>query len=329
MLQSFEMNHHSFESLIRDVGERLHGSCKSQWAAAVVDPFVRDPFDDEFIGERGAIKLRIDVPLRDKESSRFPYLLLLEGTSGGVGLLHATVHEAMEEQRAPDREADNGFAIGPWITFDSDPDEVVRHWSRICTTRFAGQGRKYLRLADRRVLKWLWRRLDADQKKFLAGPMTQIVVLGRDLRMTDLHVPAETRCEAIEPSWNFDQAMLEECEAAQAMLRGWQRFATSFPGNYVELADFVLSEARSAGAEGLHDQVLLGAYALQVDNYILRSPELRDLIAASQMQALNLALALSEIPDSRWDAMALSMRQGRSDARNLETTHGERKHGFR
>lgn len=323
------MNQRSLESLFRDIGERLHGPHLPRWAAAIVDPFVRDPFDDGQVAELGAVKLRINVPLRDKAPSRLPYLLLLEATSHGVALLHTTCLEAMEEQRDPEREAEHGYAIGPWIGFNADPEEVVRHWVTICTIRVAGQGRKYLRLADRRVLKWLWRRLDPAQQAFLAGPMTQILVLGRDMSVANLHVPMAPQREPTESSWNFDLAMLEECEAVQAMLRGWQRFAPLLPENYLELAEFVLSEARAAGAQGLHDQVLLGAYALQVDNYILRSPELRNLVAASLAQAANLALALSAVPDGRWDAMAMSVRQGSSGARNLETPQGERSHGFR
>ena len=314
------MNHHSLESLVRNVGERLHGPRQPRWAAAIIDPFVHDPFDDGFVADLGATKLRINVPLRDKASSRLPYLLLLEATSHGVALLHTTCLEALEEQQDPDREAEHGFAIGPWIGFNSDPDDVVRHWATICAIRVAGQGRRYLRLADRRVLNWLWRRLDAAQQTFVAGPMTQILVLGRDSSVAELHVPMTPQQERSAPLWNFDLTMLDECEAVQSMLRGWQRFASSLPENYLELAEFALSEARAAGAQSLHDQVLLGAYALQVDNYVLRSPELRSLVAASQAQAVNLALALSAVPDSRWDAMAMSIRQGESGARHLETT---------
>ncbi len=322
------MNDRSLESLIRDVGERLHGARQPRWTAAIIDPFVRDPLDDELVAELGARKLRINVPLRDKKPSRFPYLLLLEATAHGVALLHTTCLEAMEEQRDPDREAEHGFAIGPWIGFDSDPDQVIRHWTRLCTIRVAGQGRKYLRLADRRVLKWLWRRLDSAQQAFLAGPMTQILVLGRDLGVIDLKA-AVPQCEQDTSPWHFDPAMLEECEVTQAMLRGWQRFAPSLPENYLELAGFALSEARAAGAQDLHDQVLLGAYALQVDNYVLRSPELRSLVAASQARAANLALALSVVSDSRWNAMAMSVRQGGSNVRHPAIAHGERIHGFR
>ncbi|MBA0448762.1 DUF4123 domain-containing protein [Stenotrophomonas maltophilia] len=323
------MIHHSLESLVRDVGERLHGVRQPRWAAAVIDPFVHDPFDDGFLADLGAAKIRINVPLRDRVSSRLPYLLLLEATSHGVALLHTTCLEALEEQRDSEREAEHGFAIGPWIGFDSHPDEVVRHWAMICTIRVAGQGRRYLRLADRRVLKWLWRRLDAAQQAFMAGPMTQILVLGRDSSVAELHVPMTPRGERSEHLWNFDVTMLDDCEAVQSMLRGWARFAPALPENYLELAEFALSEARAAGAQGLHDQVLLGAYALQVDNHVLRSPELRNLVAASQAQGANLALALSAVPDSRWDAMAMSVRQGGSGARHLETTQGERSYGFR
>lgn len=74
------MNHQPLESLVRDVGERLHGPRQSRWAAVIVDPFVRDPFDDGFVAEMGAAKLRINAPLRDKATSRLPYLLLLEAT---------------------------------------------------------------------------------------------------------------------------------------------------------------------------------------------------------------------------------------------------------
>ncbi len=323
------MNHHSLESLVRDVGERLHGSGQPRWAAAIIDPFVHDPIDDGFAKDLGATKLRVNAPLRDKVASRLPYLLLLEATSHGVALLHTTCLEAMEEQRDPDREVEHGFAIGPWIAFDSDPDDVVRHWAAICTIRVATQGRRYLRLADRRVLGWLWSRLDSAQQAFVAGPMKHILVLGRDSRVTELNVPRASQHVRTALSWTFDLTMLDECEAVQSMLRGWQRFAPSLPENYLELAEFALSEARAAGAQGLHDQVLLGAYALQVDNYVLRSPELRNLVSASQVQAVNLALALAEIPDSRWDAMAMSVRNDGPVARHLETTQGERRHGLR
>ncbi len=323
------MNHHLLESLVRDVGERLHGPRQSRWAAVIVDPFVRDPFDDGFVAEMGAAKLRINAPLRDKATSRLPYLLLLEATSHGVALLHTTCLEALEEQREPDREAEHGFAIGPWIGFNADPDEVIRHWATICTIRVAGQGRRYLRLADRRVLKWLWRHLDVAQKSFLAGPMTKLLLLGRDLSVAELDFSVAPRQKPSPPSWTFDLTMLEQCEAVQSMLRGWQRFERSVPENYLELAEFALSEARAAGAHGLHDQVLLGAYALQVDNCVLRSPELRSLVAASQAQAVNLTLALSTVPDSRWDAMAMSVRKDRSSAYHLDSTDGERRHGFR
>ncbi|MEJ6330108.1 DUF4123 domain-containing protein [Stenotrophomonas maltophilia] len=323
------MNHHSLESLIRDVGERLHGPRQPRWAGAIIDPLVRDPFDDGLVAELGATKLRINVPLRDKTPSRLPYLLLLEATSDGVALLHATCLEAMEEQRNPDSEAEHGFAIGPWIGFDSEPDEMARHWATICTIRVAGQGRRYLRLADRRVLKWLWRRLDAAQQAFMAGPMTQILVLGRDSSVAELRVSMTPQREHTGLLWKFDGSMLDECEAVQSMLRGWRRFAPTVPANYLDLAEFALSEAQAAGAQSLHDRVLLGAYALQVDNHVLRSPELRRLVATSQAQATNLALALAAIPDSRWDAMALAVRQGRSGARHLEATQGESIHGFR
>jgi len=323
------MNQHSFESLVRAVGERLHGPHQSRWAAAIIDPFVHDPFDDEFLTELGARKLRINVPLRDNAPLRLPYLLPLETTCNGVGLLHATCREALVEQRDPDCEAQHGFAIGPWISFDCEPDEIVRHLTAICRLRVPGQGRRYLRLTDRRVLKWLWRRLDVDQQSFVAGPMTQIMMLGRDWSVSELNLPPTPRQSNSTFPWILEMKTLDECEAVQSMLRGWQRFAPSLPENYLELAEFALSEARAAGAQGLHDQVLLGAYALQVDNYVLRSPELRNLVSASQVQAVNLALALAEIPDSRWDAMAMSVRNDGPVARHLETTQGERRHGLR
>lgn len=314
-------------AIIRHVGEALHGPEAGESAAVFVDPLLRDPFDDGFLAECGVERLRIRVPNRNGERSGLPYLLPLPGTSGGTAALHKSCLEALEEQSNPDREARQGFAIGPWFTFYGAADELTRHWAMASTVRMKGQGRRHLRLSDRRVLQWLWRRLDAAERRFVMGPMVDLRILARDGTLVRLQSPSTEDISEKRTIWQLPSCALEQCEGVQAMLRGWSQFEPHLPADHLERAEHALTEAVAAGAHGLHDQVLLGAYVLQVGPNICRSVALRDIVRHCYMNGESLSLRLSRISDSEWDQLADVYSASPNETGRQVTLQGEISHG--
>lgn len=312
----------ALESLVRKVGERVHSSSMVGRAWVLVDPLVRDPFDDPQLEEFGVHKARIHVPNRMGDTSRLPYMLPLDATSDGVALLRATCLEALDEQDDSEKEAVNGFAIGAWVTSKCSEADLVAHWSKVCSVRVKGAGRRYLRVADRRVLHWLWQRLTDAQRAYAAGPIERFFVLDRRSEVIELLLPVEADVLALSEVWRFPAEVLEMCEVVQAMLRGWSKFESRLPVDYLQRAELVVREAKEAGGQGIHDQVLLGAYALQAGPYVCRSPKIRDIVADCNKQDESLALRLSALLDTDWDDISAASPSHSFERRAREIIQG-------
>lgn len=323
------MKYDALELLVRNIGEKVHSPSAGSRAWVLVDPIVRDPFEDVQLEGLGVQKIRIPVPGRSRNVSGFPYLLPLETTSHGVELLRLTCIEALQEQSDPEIEAARGFAIGAWLTSSCNEVDLVQHWAKVCSVRVKGAGRRYLRLVDRRVLHWLWRGMSDAQRSYAAGPSDNLLLLDRCSEVIELPKRVEGNIHSEPDIWRFSAQSLDLCEVIQAMLRGWSRFQSPLPADYMDRAELVIREAIEAGGRGIHDQVLLGAYALQVSPYICRSPKIRSIVGRCNDEGDSLSMRLSELRDSDWIDIATAINLNHPEKQGLENIQGANKNGVR
>ncbi len=157
--------------------------------------------------------------------------------------------------------------IGGWLRSSAEPRVLVRHLQSLMLPSEPRVGRRYLRLADRRVFEWIWPVLSLLQRQQWLGPISRWWALNR---RNELVLHAMTEAVPEEPHHDPELlttaqwTRLHDCELAQQILRGWSSFADPLPADYVPQAEHALRSVRSLGVAEPADIVLMSAYQLQI-----------------------------------------------------------------
>ena len=290
------------ETLVRTLGEHLQAE-DGQHGYLLVDPMLREPLADIDLLASGCevFPIPIDLPQLDKD--QWPRLIKLKPSA--VEVLSASVAMALSEQSTAERESRAGMAIGGWLRSAAEPRALVRHLQALMLPVEPRVGRRYLRLADRRVLEWLWPVFSPLQRKAWLGQITQwwrldrrgelALVTAESVESADVHGEALHLTAA---QW----ARLHDCELAQQMLRGWSSFAELLPTDYVRQIERALMSVRSLGLTESADIVLMSAYQLQIHPGLCNHPRVAELVRMAKSSDMPLHEALAEIPDPEgWD----------------------------
>ncbi len=294
------------EQLIQQIGTSLQAD-DSLRAYLLIDPMLYEPIDAERIA---AAALQCwDIPVRRPgiDDDKRPYLLELRATA--VEILEASVVAAIAELENPELESTRGFAVGGWLLSEEPGDVLVRHFSNIMSPIEPGHGIRYFRLADRRVLEWMWPVLESGQHASLMRPIRQWLVLDRRGAVVR-YVPPQVSPEPMAagmPLLQLTEAQwrhAHRCEEVQQMLRGWRAFEDALPHDYLKQADHAVASARSIGLAESADIVLLGAYQLMLHPRLTEHPRIFKAVEDARDQGIPLGLALEKIPDPEgWDAI--------------------------
>jgi len=288
-------------------------------AYILLDPMLREPLDERLLDDCGALVKSIPVRHSSLRDDQCPRLISLRPQA--VDLLDASLRAAENEQSDPSREVEAGFAIGGWLLSAVGIDEVARHLARImgaCSAQ--GAGRRYVRLADRRVFEWLWPLLDGEQRAILLGPVTSWVTLDRcgggvPYTLDQPRIQAYTGASLALTAAQWSR--LQQCELIQAMIRGWRQFATSLPADYLTHAANAVDAAQGLGLSNQRDILLLGAYQLQVHPRLCTHPRVIEVVAGAVDGNIPLFVALESIPDpDGWDAIRKQLQHAGASARS-------------
>src|SRR5699024_7319430 len=106
--------------------------------------------------------------------------------------------------------------------------------------------------------------------------------------------------DASEHAWRMtatDWRHAQDCEAVQALLRGWQAFAPALPADYLTRATHAIRAARTLDLHDTADLVLIGMYVLQVHPRLCEHPEIRECVRHARERQQPLVDALGAIPD--------------------------------
>ncbi|MEO7066806.1 MAG: DUF4123 domain-containing protein [Rhodanobacter sp.] len=305
------------ETLQRNLAERLFAG-DSQQAWLLIDAMSMDVRD--CVGDVPDEDIHI-VPLARKDipTERYPHLVSVR--SHDVERLRASIDWALEEQSDSDFEQQNGFVIGGWLASDAPPTALVRHLAMCMTQRPAGQGRKYFRWADRRVMTWMWQSMDSTARTALLGPVTTWWTLDRTGELVEHSTSDALVSSALHPTWritDIDWERARNCEPVQALLRGWQRFAPNLPRDYLDRATRAVNSARSLGLTDMADLVLVAAYVIQIHPNLCSHPLMQTQVRNARIQNESVADALGKIPDPEgWDRMREELTHAGTPATQL------------
>lgn len=300
------------EALVRTLGEHLQAE-DGQHGYLLLDPMLREPFADLDLSASGCevFPIPIDVPqLRDDQ---WPRLVKLKPSA--VEVLSASVGVALSEQSSPDLESQEGFAMGGWLRSAAEPRALVRHLQALMRPFEPRVGWRYLRLADRRVVEWVWSALTPLQRQGWLGPITQWWRLDRrnELILQTVagigQVDVDREAQPLAPAqW----ARLHDCELVQQMLRGWSSFADPLPADYMQQTERALTSVRSLDISDPADIVLMSAYQLQIHPGLCGHPRVVELVRQAQGTDMPLHDALAAIPDPEgWDRIRHELTAGR------------------
>jgi hypothetical protein len=296
------------DTLQRQLGTRLFAD-ESRQAWLLVDAMQRDV--------RDCLALDVPdtdvhvVPLRraDIPAERSPRLVALDAHD--VDRLRASLAAALAEQADVDVEKGEGFAIGGWLVSNAACPALVRHLGACMGPRVPGEGRKYFRWADRRVMEWMWPGLDAGARAALLGPVRDWWALDRCGQLVEYRMPVAHEIPAA--SWQLRDTEWQhalDCEPVQALLRGWQRFASPLPQDYLQRAGQAVRTARSLGLHDMADIVLVACYVIQIHPQLCTHPRLQAQVRKAQAAGAPLADTLAEIPDPEgWNSMREELTQ--------------------
>lgn len=304
--------------LLQQLGEILQAN-DGVHAYILVDPMLREPLAQYVLDDNDAVVQPIPVRHPSLADDQRPRLVSLPPKA--TGLLAASLHAAQSEQEDPNQEANAGFVVGGWLLSEANIDEVARHLARVIGSCIVqGKGRRLVRLADRRVLEWLWPMLGTQQRRSLLGPLTSWITLdrcgrlvsrGRDQAETDTSAHGTLTLGAGQ--W----ARLQQCELVQAMLRGWQQFSPTLPADYLAQAANAVDAAQTLGLSNQRDILLLGAYQLQIHPRLCTHPHVTRAVAQATEDRTPLFEALGAIPDpDGWDAIRQQLEYSGASARS-------------
>lgn len=282
-----------FDAMYRKLAESLAITDKK--AYVLIDPILGEPFTTSFMGAEDCQSHTIPINRDVLDETQKPRLIELHPKA--VGLLRASLQLAIDEQ-SPVAEAKRGFAIAGWLLSDQPIEVVKRHLSRMMLVRQPGIGRRYVRLADRRVLEWLWPTLKRHQQAILMGPIAEWKIVDRCGQFITYQSPdtppPHVPLELSPKQWH----RLEQCATAQVLLREWSGFAENgLPSDYLKQVERLLNRFASIGLTEEADILLLAVYALQLHPHLDKHPAVRRAIVCSQQQQIPLADELGKISD--------------------------------
>ncbi len=299
------------DSLLRSLGEQLQAD-DDEHGYLLLDPMLREPLEDRALLASGCEIFPIPLDRPQLREDQWPKLVKLRPAA--VEILLASISIAMSEQSSAELEGDEGFVIGGWLRSAAEPRALVRHLQNLMRPSEPRVGRRYLRLADRRVFEWIWPALSPLQRQQWLGPISQWWVLNR---RNELALHAMTEAVLTDPHHDPELltsaqwARLHDCELAQQILRGWSSFADQLPVDYVSQGERALSSVRSLGVTQPGDIVLMSAYQLQVHPRLCEHPRVVELVRSAQSSDLPLQDALAEIPDPEgWDRIRRELTTG-------------------
>lgn len=294
------------EGLLKQLGEHLQAEDGSH-AYLLLDPMMHDPLGCEMLLAESCEAIKIDVRRPGLLAEQCPKLIQLRPQA--VAVLRTSIESALSEQQYVQQEATDGFAVGAWLLSSSSHDKVSRHLENVMCLPQPGSGRRYFRWADRRVMEWMWPELTDAQCASLLGPIHSWTSIDRrgELTFRNGADMKEERSNEVVPPLRLTAAQWNHagrCEVGQHLLRGWRRFSSSLPADYLPRAINAVSSVASLGVKGMQDTVLLGAYVLQVHPRLCDHPRLQELVAGAQSGGMELSRALEGVHDPEgWNAM--------------------------
>ncbi len=317
------------QSLTRTLGEVLYAQ-EGMQAYLLIDPMLREPFAAEVLQdakcESIAVVLR-NSPLREDQ---WPRLVRLRPFA--TEILSASVEAALAEQSDAVQESEQGFAIDGWLCSAARPERLARHLAYCMRQVTPKYKNRYLRLADRRVLEWMWPQFDETERVQWLGPITQWWTLDRSARLAahTLESPVDQAPEkAYLPKLTEQQwAHTQDCEQVQQVLRGWRSFAPALPPDYLAQAMRALSAARHLGLRESNELVLMCAYQLQIHPQLCTHPAIVAAIDKARNKALALVDVLAEIPDPEgWERIRRELQDGSAYRQAPENVQPDSSHG--
>ncbi|MDB0573961.1 DUF4123 domain-containing protein [Ralstonia solanacearum] len=299
------------ESLLRTLGEHLQAD-DHEHGYLLLDPMLRETLEEPDLLAHGCEVFPIPIDRPQLSQSQWPRLVKLRPAA--VEILLASISLAMSEQSSAELESEEGFVVGGWLRSAAEPRVLVHHLQDLMRPSEPRVGRRYLRLADRRVLEWIWPVLSPLQRQQWLGPISQWWVLNRRNELA-LHAITDAAQGSPHPDPELLSAAqwtrLYDCELAQQILRGWQSFAGALPTDYLPQAERALSSVRSLGVTQPADIVLMSAYQLQIHPQLCEHPRVVELVRAAQSSDVPLRDALAEIPDPEgWDRIRHELTTG-------------------
>jgi len=299
------------ETLVRVLGEHLQAD-DGQYGYLLVDPMLHEPLADIDLVAGGCEVCPIPINLPQLRKDQWPRLIKLKPSA--VEVLAASVGLALSEQSSPELESREGFVIGGWLRSAAEPPALARHLQALMRPFEPRVGWRYLRLADRRVMEWLWPVLSDLQRQKWLGPITQWWRLDRRCELVAQEKAGAAQADAsqaLEPLTPAQWARLHDCELAQQMLRGWISFAESLPTDYLRQIEKALKSVRLLGVTEPSDIVLMSAYQLQIHPGLCEHPRVVELVRKAQGIDMPLLDALAEIPDPEgWDRIRHELMAG-------------------
>ncbi len=138
------------ESLLRTLGEHLQAD-DHEHGYLLLDPMLRETLEEPDLLAHGCEVFPIPIDRPQLSQSQWPRLVKLRPAA--VEILLASISLAMSEQSSAELESEEGFVVGGWLRSAAEPRVLVHHLQDLMRPSEPRVGRRYLRLADRRVLR--------------------------------------------------------------------------------------------------------------------------------------------------------------------------------
>ncbi|UNE64545.1 DUF4123 domain-containing protein [Xanthomonas oryzae] len=307
------------QSQLRQLSESLQQH-ESQNAFILVDAYLREPLSEVLTNSCCPC---IPVPINRPNVRKDQRPILIGWKPEEVEVLKESFQAAFDEQSDSEREAKEGFALGGWLLSQSDGVTVANHLAYIMQPVRPGEGRRYMRWADRRVLEWMWPQLRQFQRGALLGPITHWWTISRCNELIDHHVDGDAGARTshgMEPTQGY-WIHADRCDLVQDMLRGWQKFEPDLPFDYLDRAARAAAGAQSLGLTRTVDIVLLATYVIQIHPRLCQHPRVMECVSATLRDHGSLSQCLGDISDIEWDSIRCELKNSPNQTASSATPH--------
>ncbi len=154
---------------------------------------------DSFAENERVQEARVRVPINHPrfDVSVGPYLVPLNlSASADADIFRDSVKFAWDAWDINSLHSLAGQPIGGWVVSKSDAKALAAHWAMRCHVHRRSDLTKFLRFHDPSVREWLWKSLNAVQRRALLGPASSIFSIGRGLNLINQH--CETSSSALQ-----------------------------------------------------------------------------------------------------------------------------------